>query len=72
MNSKDQEIVFKYTGYRREDFSVCLGCKICASVCTVNDLALNVNPQELLMKLSVGLHELLPLYISLSLADQNT
>jgi heterodisulfide reductase subunit C len=54
MNSKDQEIVFKYTGYRKEDFSVCLGCKICASVCTVNDLEQNVNPQELLMKLSVG------------------
>lgn len=54
MNDKDQEIVFKYTGYRKEDFSVCLGCKICASVCTVNDLEQNVNPQELLIKLSVG------------------
>jgi heterodisulfide reductase subunit C len=46
--------VFRLTGYSREDFSVCLGCKICASVCTVNDLEQNVNPQELLMKLSVG------------------
>jgi len=46
--------VFRLTGYRKEDFSVCLGCKICASVCTVNDLEQNVNPQELLMKLSVG------------------
>ena len=46
--------VFRLTGYSREDFSVCLGCKICASVCTVNDLGQNVNPQELLMKLSVG------------------
>jgi ferredoxin len=54
MNNKEQEIVFTYTGYRREDFSVCLGCKICASVCTVNDLKQNVNPQEFLMKLSVG------------------
>lgn len=54
MNKKDHDIVFKHTGYRREDFSVCLGCKICASVCTVNDLEQNVNPQELLMKLFVG------------------
>jgi len=54
MNKKDHDIVFKHTGYRREDFSVCLGCKICASVCTVNDLELNVNPQDLLMKLFVG------------------
>ncbi len=54
MNKKDHDKVFKHTGYRREDFSVCLGCKICASVCTVNDLELNVNPQDLLMKLFVG------------------
>ena len=54
IKEKDHEMVFSYTGYRREDFSVCLGCKICASVCTVNDLAQNVNPQELLMKLFVG------------------
>jgi len=46
--------VFELTGYSQKDFSVCLGCKICASVCTVNDLALNVNPQELLMKLFMG------------------
>jgi heterodisulfide reductase subunit C len=46
--------VFRLTGYKRGDFSVCLGCRICASVCTVNDLEQNVNPQELLMKLSVG------------------
>jgi len=46
--------VFHLTGYKREDFSVCLGCRICASVCTVNDLEQNVNPQELLVKLSLG------------------
>jgi len=51
---RQQEMVFELTGYRREDFSVCLGCKICASVCTANDLVLNVNPQELLLKLFVG------------------
>jgi len=54
MNKRNHDIVFKHTGYRREDFSVCLGCKICASVCTVNDLELNVNPQDLLLKLFVG------------------
>jgi heterodisulfide reductase subunit C len=54
MNSKDHDIVFRHTGYRREDFSVCLGCKICASVCTANDLALNVNPQDILISLLMG------------------
>ncbi|HOT41810.1 MAG TPA: (Fe-S)-binding protein [Syntrophorhabdaceae bacterium] len=48
------ERVFELTGYRREDFSVCLGCKICASVCTVNDLAINVNPQDILLSLFMG------------------
>jgi heterodisulfide reductase subunit C len=51
---KQDTAVFRLTGYSREDFSVCIGCKICASVCTVNDLEQNVNPQELLVKLSVG------------------
>jgi len=46
--------VFELTGYRQDDFSVCLGCKICASVCTVNDLGLNVNPQDLLLTLFMG------------------
>jgi heterodisulfide reductase subunit C len=54
MNKRDHEIVFKHTGYRREDFSVCLGCKICASVCTVNYLDLNVNPQDVLISLFMG------------------
>jgi Fe-S oxidoreductase len=39
------------TGYRRDDFAVCLGCKICASVCTVNDLPVSTNPQEILQSL---------------------
>ncbi len=43
--------VFSLAGYRRQDFSICLGCKICASVCTVNDLEINMNPQELLTRL---------------------
>ncbi len=42
------------TDYERQDFSVCLGCKICASVCTVNDLDLSTNPQEMLQKLFLG------------------
>jgi len=46
--------VFALAGYRREDFSVCLGCKICASVCTVNDLQIDSNPQGLLASLFLG------------------
>jgi heterodisulfide reductase subunit C len=42
------------TDYARQDFSVCLGCKICASVCTVNDLEGNSNPQEMLQNLFLG------------------
>ena len=45
------ESIAELAGYRREDFSVCLGCKICGSVCTINDLSLDANPQELLLKL---------------------
>jgi heterodisulfide reductase subunit C len=48
------EKVIELSGYKQEDFSVCLGCKICASVCTVNDLALNVNPQDILISLLMG------------------
>ena len=48
------ERVFALAGYRREDFSVCLGCKICASVCTVNDLGIDTNPQGLLTRLFLG------------------
>ena len=46
--------IVEFAGVRREDLSVCLGCKICASVCTVNDLGLGVNPQELLARLFLG------------------
>jgi len=42
------------TDYERQDFSVCLGCKICASVCSVNDVAGNTNPQEMLQRLFLG------------------
>lgn len=45
------EAVAVLAGYAKEDFSVCLGCKICASVCTINDLSVTANPQELLMKI---------------------
>lgn len=54
MTTQEREKVFSHTGYGREDFSVCLGCKICASVCTANDLGLEVNPQELLVRLFMG------------------
>jgi len=45
------EPIAELAGYRREDFSVCLGCKICGSVCTINDLSRDANPQELLLNL---------------------
>jgi heterodisulfide reductase subunit C len=38
-------------GHQPQDFSACLGCKICASVCTVNDLGIDSNPQDLLVRL---------------------
>jgi len=46
--------VIELAGHKREDLSVCLGCKICASVCTVNDLEQNANPQEVLTSLFLG------------------
>ncbi|MCX5810985.1 MAG: (Fe-S)-binding protein [Proteobacteria bacterium] len=45
------DYIIELAGYKKEDFSVCLGCKICASVCTVNDLEMNINPQDLLVSL---------------------
>jgi heterodisulfide reductase subunit C len=48
------EKITQLSGYKREDFSVCLGCKICASVCTANDLSLNTNPQDILLSLFLG------------------
>ncbi len=41
-------------GYQRKDFSVCLGCKICGSVCTINDLSISANPQSLLSAIFMG------------------
>jgi heterodisulfide reductase subunit C len=46
--------IFALADYRRQDFSVCLGCKICASVCTINDLGVTANPQDLLVRLFLG------------------
>lgn len=46
--------VLELTDYRREDFSVCLGCKVCASVCTVNDILPGSNPQQMLQSLFLG------------------
>jgi Fe-S oxidoreductase len=54
MTDEQHVRVFALAGYEREDFSVCLGCKICASVCTVNDLGIDTNPQDLLIRLFLG------------------
>jgi len=51
MHQTEEEKIFEYTGYRREDFSVCLGCRICASVCSLNDVGANVNPQDILLSI---------------------
>ncbi len=45
------DAIAELAGYKREDFSVCLGCKICGSVCTINDLSVPANPQALLLSL---------------------
>jgi Fe-S oxidoreductase len=54
MANEQSARVFALAGYERKDFSVCLGCKICASVCTVNDLGVDTNPQDLLVRLFLG------------------
>jgi len=46
--------ILELAGYKKENISVCLGCKICASVCTVNDLGIATNPQALLVNLFLG------------------
>jgi len=48
------EHIIELAGYEKEDLTVCLGCKICASVCTVNDLSISTSPQELLQTLFLG------------------
>lgn len=48
------DTAIELTGYNRQDFSVCLGCKICASVCTVNDISGNANPQDMLQRIFLG------------------
>jgi len=45
------ENLARLAGYERKDFAVCLGCKICGSVCTINDLSVAANPQALLSSL---------------------
>ena len=54
MQKINTEKIVALAGYDRADLSVCLGCKICASVCTVNDLGKDVNPQDLLARLFLG------------------
>lgn len=46
--------IIELAGHKKEDLSVCLGCKICASVCTVNDLEIDTNPQDVLVKMFLG------------------
>ncbi len=55
MNRNDRYMrIFDLADYPRDTFSVCLGCKICASVCTINDLGICANPQDLLVRLFLG------------------
>jgi heterodisulfide reductase subunit C len=46
--------IVELAGHKKEDLSACLGCKVCASVCTVNDLGIDTNPQDLLVRLFLG------------------
>jgi heterodisulfide reductase subunit C len=46
--------IIELAGYKKSDLSVCVGCKTCASVCSVNDLGIDMNPQELIVKLFLG------------------
>ncbi len=48
------ERIIDMAGHTRGELSVCLGCRICASVCTVNDLGVVANPQDLLSRLFLG------------------
>jgi len=54
MSDNNSKKIFELTGYKQQDFTVCLGCKICASVCTVNDLSQNTSPQALLQDIFLG------------------
>jgi Fe-S oxidoreductase len=61
MQKTDINEIIALAGHKREDLSVCMGCRICASVCTVNDLGndphntpMTANPQELLVRLFLG------------------
>lgn len=46
--------VSSLSGQGLEELFVCLGCKICASVCPLNDCGLEVNPRDLLTALFLG------------------
>ncbi len=53
--------IIALAGHKKSDLSVCMGCRVCASVCTVNDLGtdphnvpVTANPQELLLRLFLG------------------
>jgi heterodisulfide reductase subunit C len=49
------DTIIALAGHKKEALSVCMGCRICASVCTVNDLgSVTANPQELLVRLFLG------------------
>jgi heterodisulfide reductase subunit C len=48
------DTIIALAGHKKEDLAVCLGCKVCASVCTVNDLGMDANPQDLLIRLFLG------------------
>ncbi|MCX8021672.1 MAG: 4Fe-4S dicluster domain-containing protein [Syntrophorhabdaceae bacterium] len=55
MQKIDTDRILTLTGYERADFASCIGCRICASVCTVNDFFIDANPQGILLKLFLGM-----------------
>ena len=84
IDHRQHDRIFTLAGYNREDFSVCLGCRICASVCTINRPRDRHEPpgsaRPSLPRHARGkigrpgeeLHELLPLHGRMPLADTHT
>ncbi|RLB03990.1 MAG: hypothetical protein DRG50_09500 [Deltaproteobacteria bacterium] len=51
------EDVAHLAGCREEDLYVCLGCKICSSVCILNDIGIKADPRSFIVSLLLGRDE---------------
>lgn len=50
--------ILDLAGYRREDLYVCLGCKICSSICVLNEIGIEANPRNFIINLIMEKEEL--------------